>query len=144
MPTFLLPQRVSLTALRQTQVTSYRRPAIVQGSSWYDTGTILDDNGDPFNLGPTIAPLWTPRAQIRYDIADRATTALATFTVEVLNGPLGRVAYSLAPAVSILLATDRPLVWDFDVTNNGDPAFPAPWRATIWTGPVTILRDVTR
>lgn len=144
MPKFLLPQRVGLTALRQTQVTSYRRPAIVQGSSWYDTGTILDENGDPFDLGPTLAPLWTFAAQIRYDIADRSSTPLASFAVEVLNGPLGNVAYSLTPAVSILLATDRPLVWDFDAINNGSPAFPATWRATTWSGPVTVLRDVTR
>jgi hypothetical protein len=143
-PTFLLPRRVGLTALRQSQVTSYRRPAIVQGSSWYDTGTILDENGDPFNLGPTLAPLWTLSGQIRYDIADRSTTPLVSFAVEVLDGPLGRVAYSLTPAVSILLATDRPLVWDFDATNNGDQAFTPTWRATIWSGPVSVIRDVTR
>jgi len=144
MTVLILPKRVALTATRQQQVTATRRPAIVQGSSYIDYGTILDENGDPFDLGPTNSPNWTFAAQVRYDVADRAATPLATFTVAVINGPLGQVSYSMAPAQSILLATDRELVWDFDATNVSDTNFAAGWVATIWYGPAASFRDVTR
>jgi len=142
-PLSLLPKTLSLTALSESQVNATRRRAIYQASSYYDTGTILDEHGDPFDLGPTLSPLWAYVAQVRRDVADRADV-IASFTVEVLDGPVGSVAWSMTPAVSVLLDTDEPLVWDFDVVNNDDPAFPSTWRATVWRGPVSVIQDVTR
>lgn len=143
-PQVILPKRIDMTAMREAHVTTVRRRAIVQGSSYIDYGTILDENGDPFDLGPTISPQWTLEAQLRLNVADRASAILASFAVSVLDGPLGQVSWSLTPAQSLALSYDQDLAWDFDATNVSHPDFDVGWRATVWYGTVRIFRDVTR
>lgn len=138
----IAPKEFPLTVTRHHRASSRAGYAIYRGDSYYAQGRILDGDGNPLNLGPTGAPLWTPRAQLRLDRADFSPIA-ASFTAAIVDGPLSDVSWSLTPASSILLTADR-YYWDFQIENLADPRAPVGFIQTIWFGPALAFGDYTR
>jgi hypothetical protein len=94
--------------------------------------------GTTYTPGPYIDLTgWTPKAEIRAN--EDATTALATFTTEVLDqvASKGAVHLSLPSSESALLSA-ATAIWDVQLTDPQTHVY------TYLRGKVTITKDITR
>lgn len=142
----LLPRVVDLWELTEDSVdlSAGQGRAIVQDASYSLGIQILDENGDPFDLGPTNSPLWTVRASLRNAVYDEdGGTADLTFTCTVTDGPTGMVRMTADPDATAALAVTQGQ-WDMDLTNDSDPAEAIGFRQMLFRGKWRLIQDVTR
>lgn len=118
--------------------------AVVQDASYSLGIQILDENGDPFDLGPTNDPDWTVTASLREAVYDEdGSTADLTFTCTIEDGPTGMVRMKATPTqTAALVATEGR--WDMDLTNDSDPAYDIGFRQMVFRGKWRLIQDVTR
>jgi hypothetical protein len=140
-PTPLIPARLDLVALTEDDIDSETDMAVFQGMSLVIAVQILDEVGDPFSLGPTVSPEWTLNAQLRGDFLDRDSSVDAEFTVSVVDGPNGRVEFSLTPTQTAALDSEGGGRWDAFITNKtvgGTSNYPAGYSQMIFRGKWTL------
>lgn len=137
---------VDWTATEDRLVRSTRRLGIWQGDSYEDEFRVVDADGNPFPVGPSLGTAWwTPKLQLRRDYADRTSELLAEALVTWTDETLGYGVYSLTPAQTLLLPPGRTLLrYDFQLVNVSDPDFEVGWTQTILFGRVLVQFEVTR
>jgi hypothetical protein len=113
----LIPAELDLVATSEDDLDSETDSAVYQGQTYTLALQILDDNGDPFDLGPTISPEWDFDAQLRSDFLSADSEVDATFTANVVDGPNGRVEFTLTPAQTAALEGEGGK-WDLFITNK--------------------------
>jgi|SRR5215471_12357454 len=99
-----------------------------QGDDYTGTLTVYDPNGLPMDLTG-----YTALAQIRTDVADVASTIVATITTDI-QSPL--IVISLTHDVTETLK--GKYVWDLQVTS------PSGSIKTLVAGQITVTQEVTR
>jgi hypothetical protein len=146
MPLPLLPVVVDLWELTEDTVDigeGYGR-AIVQEATYQLDVQLLDDNGDPFDLGPTNDPDWEVTASLRGAVYDEdGGTADLTFTCTVDDGPLGLVQLKATPTQTAALAVTEGR-WDMDVENLSASGYDVGYKQMVFRGKWRLLQDVTR
>ena len=140
-----LPQVLDLVALTDAEVSlgDGVGPAVVQDSAWSLQVQVVDQNGDAFDLGPTVSPLWTFESQLRQRVYDEDSTADLSFTCAVDDGPLGLVTVSATAAQTAVLRRGGGR-WDLQMTNDGDPGYASGYRVVLFRGRWSLIQDVTR
>lgn len=142
----LLPTVVDLWELTEESVdlSEGKGRAVVQDATYSLSVQVLDENADPFDLGPTNDPDWEVNASLRDAVYDEdGGTADLTFTCVVTDGPTGMVTMAATPTqTAALVATEGR--WDMDLTNLSDPAYDVGFRQMLFRGKWRLIQDVTR
>lgn len=122
MPLPKIPALLNLVATEEDQIDDDTDMAVFQGQSYGLLVAIKDQNGDPFDLGPTIGPNWTFECQFRSGYADDDPTIDATANVVCLDGPNGQLEVRLTPAQTGAMRVPLSGVarWDLLMTNVSD------------------------
>lgn len=105
------------------------------------TAQVLDQNADPFDLGPTNNPKWTFVAECRNDTRVNGGSVLFSFTVVVEDGPTGLIRIKVDPDDTGTISDDTGY-WDVQIVNESDTNFDTGFTQTIWRGAVAFIGDV--
>ena len=146
MPLPLLPASLDLTETDEASVDilNGQGRAIVQDASYGLGIQVLDENGDPFDLGPTATPRWQINAQLRSSFYDNdSATAQLTFTCAVEDGPTGLVHVTATPTQTAAITATSGR-WDVELVNLTDPDFVVGYAQILFAGTWRLFQDVTR
>jgi hypothetical protein len=145
MPLPLIPAELDLVATSEDDLDSETDSAVYQGQTYTLAIQVLDDNDDPFDLGATISPEWDFDAQLRSDFLSADSEVDATFTANVVDGPNGRVEFTLTPTQTAAL-TGEGGRWDLFLTNKssgGNSNYPAGFSQMVVRGRWLLQERVT-
>lgn len=137
MPFPILPAVFDLTAQEADEIDDETGPQITQGQSYQLDIQILDENGDPFD-----ATGWDGRAQLREDVADDASSILASFTFSWVDQAIGQARIKLTPTQTTAIKLDGGR-WDFEIENASDPDYDVGFVQRPMKGKWTLDREVT-
>ena len=105
---------------------------LYQGDDYSALVTVYEADGTtPVNLTG-----YTPRAQIRRDVADRAAEVLAEITIAIADAAGGMLTLALDHDVTVTLS--GKLLWDLQLTDSLGGI------TTILAGAVNVTSEVTR
>jgi hypothetical protein len=144
----LLPALLDLTAETEDDIDAENDLVVVQGQTYVLQVQILDEQNDPFDLGPTVAPEWSLAGQLRGNVLDVDSSVDAQFTASVTDGPNGWIELSLTPtqtAALVIVPYPEPR-WDCFITNKtvgGNSNYAAGFSQMIFRGKWSLLQRVT-
>jgi hypothetical protein len=144
----LLPATLDLIAETEDDLDDETEMVLVQGQTCVLAIQVLDENEDPFDLGPTVTPEWDFDAQLRGNVLDVDSSVDAQFTASVTDGPNGRIELSLTPtqtAALVIVPYPEPR-WDCFITNKtvgGNSNYAAGFSQMIFRGKWSLLQRVT-
>jgi hypothetical protein len=144
----LLPALLDLTAETEDDIDAENDLVVIQGQSYVLQVQILDEQDDPFDLGPTVTPEWDLAGQLRGNVLDVDSSVDAQFTASVTDGPNGRIELSLTPtqtAALVIVPYPEPR-WDCFITNKtvgGNSNYAAGFSQMIFRGKWSLLQRVT-
>jgi hypothetical protein len=144
-PLPLIPTELNLVATTEDDIDAETDMGVYQGQTYVLAIQVLDDVGDPFDLGATVAPEWDFDAQLRSDFLSQDSTVDATFTASVVDGPNGRVEFSLTPTQTAALEGEGGR-WDAFITNKavgGNSNYAAGFSQMIFRGKWLLQERVT-
>lgn len=142
----LLPALLDLTETEEASVdiANGMGRAIVQDASYKLELQVLDENGDPFSLGPTASPKWEAHAQLRSSFYDNdSQSAQLTFVCTVANGPIGLIDVEATPALTAAITATSGR-WDIELENLSDTNFDVGYSQILFAGKWKLFQDVTR
>jgi hypothetical protein len=136
MPLPLIPAELDLVATSEDDLDSETDSAVYQGQTYTLAIQVLDDNDDPFDLGATISPEWDFDAQLRSDFLSADSEVDATFTANVVDGPNGRVEFTLTPTQTAALTGENK-------SSGGNSNYPAGFSQMVVRGRWLLQERVT-